>query len=231
MRNDNHSLADVGSLPLKERPREKMRVMGPDVLSDLELLAVLLGSGTRGIPVHRLAQRVLPKLDQLGPEDSPYEALTAIRGLGPAKIALLAAALEFGRRRISPRAYRIQVPEDAVPLLMHYADRCQEYFLCLSLNGAHEIITRRVVTIGTVNRTMVHPREVFADPLKERAAAVLVAHNHPSGNLQPSSEDRRITAQLMEAGETLGIKLLDHIIFTIGGYYSFIENGEMPPTE
>jgi DNA repair protein RadC len=107
------------------------------------------------------------------------------------------------------------------------ADRKQEHFLCISLNGAYEVIAVRTVSVGLVNKTQVHPREVFADPLTDRATAIIVAHNHPTGNLTPSKEDIAITRQLKSAGEILGIKLLDHIIFSHKGYYSFMENNEL----
>jgi DNA repair protein RadC len=112
-----------------------------------------------------------------------------------------------------------------LPLIRHYADRRQEHFLCVSLNGANEIIATRVVSVGLVNKTQVHPREVFADPITDRASAVIVAHNHPSGSLEPSKEDIDITGQLRSAGEILGIRLLDHVIFNSKGYYSFLEKG------
>ncbi len=126
-----------------------------------------------------------------------------------------------------PSATRITVPSDILPVVRHYADRKQEHFLCLSLNGAHEVQSVRVVSIGLVNRTIVHPREVFADPLTDRAAAVVVAHNHPSGRVDPSMEDRDVTRRLKQAGDTLGIRLLDHLVFSTKGYYSFLEHGEL----
>lgn len=110
-------------------------------------------------------------------------------------------------------------------MIRHYGDRKQEHFICISLNGANEVIAHRVVSIGLVNKTQVHPREVFADPITDRAAAIIVAHNHPSGGIAPSSEGIAITEQLKGAGETLGVKLLDHIIFNQKDYYSFLENG------
>ncbi len=114
-----------------------------------------------------------------------------------------------------------------IPVIRHYANRRQETFLSVSLNGAHEVIKIRVVSIGLVNRTLVHPREVFADPLADRAAAVICAHNHPSGNTDPSPDDREVTDILKKAGKILGIELLDHIIFSEAGFYSFLEKGEI----
>jgi DNA repair protein RadC len=118
-------------------------------------------------------------------------------------------------------------PTDVLPLVRHYADRKQEHFICISINGANEVITTRVVSVGLVNKTQVHPREVFADPITDRASAIIVAHNHPSGGLLPSQEDLEITKQLTSAGEVLGIKVLDHMIFNDKGYYSLLEKGEI----
>jgi DNA repair protein RadC len=155
------------------------------------------------------------------------EDLTKIRGSGMGKGALICAAFEFSRRRLCADRKRITCPSDILPLVSHYADRKQEYFLCASLTGAHEVQEIRVVTMGILNRALVHPREVFSDPIRDRAGAVLALHNHPSGNVEPSPEDREITIRLKNAGETLGIPLLDHIIFSARGYYSFMEKGEL----
>ncbi|MEA1911031.1 MAG: DNA repair protein RadC, partial [Spirochaetota bacterium] len=153
--------------------------------------------------------------------------LLSISGLGKAKSCLITAALELSRRILCPDKKKITAPADALPYISHYSDRKQEHFLCLSLNGAHEVIQARVVSMGLVNRTLVHPREIFSDPLKDRAAAVLIAHNHPSGNIEPSQEDIEITRRIKNAGAILGIELLDHIIFTDSAYYSFLEEGKI----
>ncbi|WP_234969098.1 RadC family protein [Alkalispirochaeta americana] len=207
-------------------PRERLLGEGAHVLSDQDLLAVVLGSGHQGCGVFALAQRVLGVLEESQFRATPQE-LMSVSGVGPAKATLLAAAVEFCRRVLAPRNYRIRHPSDAVPLLQHYADRRQEHFLAISLNGAHEVNAVRIVSVGLVNRTLVHPREVFADALQDRAAAIIVAHNHPSGNTDPSAEDRAVTRTLTEAGDILGIRLLDHIVFSSQGYYSFRENDEL----
>lgn len=141
------------------------------------------------------------------------------------KASLICAALEFARRRIRPEGTKIGGPEDVYPLVRHFADRKQEYFICLSLNGAHEVIATRVVTVGLLNSSPVHPREVFCEPIMDRAAAVIVAHNHPSGNLAPSEADSKVTRELRQAGKILGIKLLDHVIFGRSGFLSMREHG------
>lgn len=213
-------------IPRIERPREKMQKKGAEALSDLELVAILVGKGTKRHDVMSVAERILKTLDtchgKLGMEE-----LQKIEGVGPAKATLIAAALEFARRRIRPEGLKISFPADVLPLIQHYADRKQEHFICISVNGANEVITNRVVSVGLVNKTQVHPREVFAEPITDRASAIIVAHNHPAGGLTPSKEDIEITKQLKSAGETLGIKLLDHIIFNHKGYYSFLESGEI----
>ncbi len=216
----------ISDIPKSDRPREKLQQKGAESLSDLELLAVLLGSGTKKHDVMTLANNILKVIDQSG-GTADVNALQQIEGVGSAKAALITAALEFARRRIRPEGTKISSPAEVLPLISHFADRKQEHFICLSLNGANEVITSRVVSVGLVNKTQVHPREVFADPITDRASSIIVAHNHPAGTLTPSKEDIEITSQLKSAGETLGIRLLDHIIFNHKGYFSFQENGDI----
>src|SRR6056297_829721 len=214
-----------GAVEEHVRPRERLLQQGPDRLSDLDLTALIIGSGIKGNSVEKIAATLLQVLDQSSEPVIEVNAVRAIPGIGTAKAAQICAALEYGRRRLRPAENRIRFPQDVLPVIRHYADRQREHFLSISLNGAHEVISVRVVSIGSVNRTIVHPREVFSDPLQDRATAVLAAHNHPSGNVDPSDEDREITTRLRQAGETLGISLLDHIIFTQNSYYSFLEHG------
>jgi len=216
----------IRDIPKLDRPREKLQQKGAEGLSDLELMAILLGKGIKGHDVLTVADRILKALDGNKGQVN-LEELQKIEGVGLAKATLIAAALEFARRRIRPEGLKISFPADVLPLIQHYADRKQEHFICISINGANEVIASRVVSVGLVNRTQVHPREVFADPITDRASAIIVAHNHPVGTLTPSNEDSEITKQLKSAGETLGIRLLDHIIFNHKGHYSFLENGEL----
>jgi DNA repair protein RadC len=213
-------------LPEIDRPREKLQTKGAEALSDLELVAILLGSGTKGNDVMTVAGRILKALDSNN-EKIDVQELQKIEGVGLAKATVIVAALELARRRIRPEGLKITFPTDVLPIISHFADRKQEHFICVSVNGANEVIMARVVSVGLVNRTQVHPREVFADPITDRASGIIVAHNHPAGTLTPSKEDIEVTRRLKAAGETLGIKLLDHIIFNRKGYYSFLENGEI----
>ncbi len=216
----------MSEIEVSERPRERLSRYGAQGISDEELISVLIGSGGQGRGVQAIAKDVVNLLDTMdGRLDQ--ERLNQIKGLGPAKSAVLAAAVELGRRQLCLDRHRIRIPQDAIPALSHYADRQQELFICMTLNGAHELIHTHVVSVGLVNRTMVHPREVYICAIQDRAAAIVVAHNHPSGNCNPSLEDREVTARLVDAGRVVGITLLDHIIFTRKGYYSFLEQGEM----
>jgi DNA repair protein RadC len=216
----------VKDIPKDDRPREKLTKKGAEALSDLELMAILIGRGIEGHDVMAVAERVLTATDADRGKIN-IETLQKIEGVGPAKATLVAAALEFARRRIKPEGFKISFPADVLPLIRHYADRKQEHFLCVSLNGSNEVITVRVISVGLVNRTQVHPREVFADAITDRANAVIVAHNHPSGGVHPSKEDVEITSRLKGAGEILGIKLLDHVIFNQKEHYSFLERDKL----
>ena len=137
----------------------------------------------------------------------------------------LMTMLVAAERKVPTRT--IRMASDVVPIIARYAKRRQEYFIVITLNGAHDVMRVHVVTIGILNRTMVHPREVFVHAIRERAAAVIMAHNHPSGALEPSREDRDLTKRMTDAGELLGIQVLDHVIISKNGYYSFLEKGDL----
>ncbi len=216
----------VRDMPGADRPREKLLRKGPEALSDQELMAVLLGKGTPRMDVMELAAKVARVVDRKG-LDVRADDLREFDGVGNAKAALVLAALEFARRRIKPEGARIETPADLLPHVRHYADRKQEHLLCASINGANEILNIRVVSIGLVDRTPVHPREVFSDALIDRASGIIVAHNHPAGGLTPSAADVAATSQLKAAGLVLGIVLLDHIIFNRTAYFSFLESGRL----
>jgi DNA repair protein RadC len=216
------------ALAPEDRPRERLKSGGPRSLSDRELLSILLNVGVRGKNVSILAQELLDRLDQQ--KDLPtVEELCKLTGVGETKACTIVAMLEFGRRRWGASGARIRHPSDTYALIRHHADRRQEQFLGISLNGAHEVLAIRIVTIGLVNRTIVHPREVYADPLLDRASALIVAHNHPSGQLIPSLEDNEITLRIKAAGDILGIHFLDHLIFSDAAFYSYRQHGKIGP--
>ncbi len=216
----------IKELPRAERPREQLMARGASCLSDRELMTILVGQGTAKNDARSIARKLVKLVDAKGLGLAVGDLLK-VEGIGHAKASLLSAAFEFARRRIKPAGLKIQFPVDVLPLIRHYGDRKQEHFLCVSINAANEVISVRVVSIGLVDKSYVHPREVFAEAISERASAVVIAHNHPVGDLQPSENDRRITLRLQEAGNVLGINLLDHIIFNQKNYFSFLENDRL----
>ncbi len=214
----------IKDLPEFSRPREKLKERGAKSLSDAELIAAILGSGGKGLDVMSLASRVAKAISgKKG--DLSLEELTKIEGIGLAKASQILAGFELARRHIVVETVKITEAKDVLPLIGRITSKQQEYFICISLNGANEVIENRTVTVGLLDRSQVHPREVFADVITDRAASVIFAHNHPSGALEPSNSDLKIQEQLTEAGRILGIKVLDHIIISKKGYYSFQENG------
>jgi DNA repair protein RadC len=221
------SVSGPRSLPLSQRPRERLIKFGAETLSDRDLLSILLNTGVKGKNVSILAEELLDRLER-DKEIPPVAELIRLTGLGESKASAVAAMLEFGRRRWATTGIKILSPGDIFTTVRHYADRRQERFICLSLNGAHEILAVRVVTLGLVNRTIVHPREVFADPISDRSCAICVAHNHPSGELTPSPDDDEVTRTLWKAAKILGIRFLDHIIFSATAYFSYRQTDRMP---
>ena len=210
-----------------DRPREKIASRGPESLTDRELIAAIIGRGTTGRDVFEISGEIAD-LIRKDPEEIRIQTLSMIHGVGPGKASQIVAAFELARRYMrnseEPRI-KVQTPADILPLVSDLSARRQEHFLCITLNGAHEVITIRTITVGLLNHSLVHPREVFADAITDRAAAVICVHNHPSGTLEPSSQDLAITRQLSQAGDILGIRLLDHIIVARSGFVSLKERG------
>ena len=205
-----------------DRPREKLAKFGPAKLSDLELLMAVIGSGNAQAGVEQIARSVLKLIKTQG-ADIDYVTLREVTGLGEAKIAVLLANFELARRYLlNDERPAIDSPEKVVELLADIRDKKQEYFVCLTLDGANRLIAKRVISIGTLTATLVHPREVFADAIADRAASIIVAHNHPSGSLEASQADKDVTNRLAEAGKLLGITLNDHMIVTKSDYISII---------
>ena len=218
------AMKTIKDMPEHSRPREKLREKGAPALTDEELVAAILGRGMINIDVRTMARQVV-SLVREHREKLALEHLTAIPGVKLAKAAQILSAFELARRYLLKDMVKITVAKDILPLVADIAGKQQEYFVCISLNGANEVIEKRVVTIGLLDKSPVHPREVFADVIADRAAAVIFAHNHPSGELQPSEADLRMHDQLTEAGKILGLRVLDHVIVTRKGYYSFQEAG------
>lgn len=204
------------------RPREKMQARGVEALSDYELLMAMIGSGNKQSDVTKIARSVQKMLEEKGSQLTLNDLL-AVNGLGLAKATPIMASFELWRRQfeVSERPI-IDNPEKAVEQLGDIRDKKQEYFVCLTLDGANRLIAKRIITIGTLTASLVHPREVFAEAITDRAASIIVAHNHPSGNLQASDADKQVTTRLQESADLLGIKLNDHLIVTKTSYTSII---------
>jgi DNA repair protein RadC len=207
-----------------DRPREKLLRRGVEVLKDHELMAVILGSGIAGKDVLKLSREAVNAVKE-DIDSLSLDKLLTIEGLGKAKASQILAAIELGRRFLTAGSVRILGAGDVWDLLRGYAARKQEHFFALTLDGASRLIEERLITVGTLNQSLVHPREVFADAIADRAAGIIIAHNHPSGTLSPSRADMQITDRLKEVAKLVGIELLDHVILAKEGYYSFSDEG------
>lgn len=214
----------IKELPQHSRPREKLKEKGPAALTDEELVAAILGMGTAGVDVRTISKQVTALIREHQDKLS-LEHLLQVPGIGLAKAAQILSAFELARRHLLNDTVKISAAQDVLPLVADIAGKQQEYFICLSLNGANELIEKRVITIGLLDTSQVHPREVFADAIADRAAAVIFVHNHPSGHTQPSEVDRRTHEQLTEAATILGLRVLDHVIVAKKSYFSFQEAG------
>lgn len=209
----------IKSIPKFDRPREKMEQKGPRALSNLELLAVMLGSGIKGKDVFEVAREIL-KITQEDFNNLSLERLKNIEGVGLAKACQIMAGLEFAKRFLTNEGVKIKSAEDVLKITEELRDKRQEYFITLTLDGASNLIQKRTVFIGTLNFSIVHPREIFADAITDRAAGIIFVHNHPSGELKPSAQDIDITKRLVEVGKIVGIEVIDHVVISKNGYYS-----------
>ena len=214
----------IKNIPEFDRPREKMELKGAKALSNLELLAVLLGSGIKGKGVFEVAKDIL-NLTKDNFDSINIETLKNIEGVGLAKACQIMAAIEFAKRFLIKEGIKIKNTEDVVNLTRELKDKKQEYFLSLTLDGASNLIQKRTVFIGTLNQSIVHPREIFADAISDRAAGIIFVHNHPSADISPSKEDIAITRRLIETGKIVGIEVIDHIIVSRNGHFSFQAEG------
>jgi len=215
----------INELHHLDKPREKLQKNGLDCLKDYELMAVLIGTGVQGKDVIKLSKEIISLLDTHF-ETLNLEKLLQIHGLGSAKASQILSAIELSKRYLKQKkSTKISSSNDVYDELKPYYNKQQEYFLALYLDGANHLLDTKVISIGTLNQSLVHPREVFAYAVEKRCASIIVAHNHPSGILKPSSEDLSVTQRLKESGKILGIELLDHIIFTRDGFVSLNEEG------
>ncbi|MDE5412444.1 RadC family protein [Alkalihalobacterium chitinilyticum] len=220
----------IRDVPNHERPRERLLADGAKYLSNQELLAIILRTGSKDESVLQLAQRVLQKFDGLTMlKDATVEELKEIKGIGEAKAVEVCAVLELGRRITSLKLeerYVIRSPEDVSRYVMEdMRSLTQEHFVCLYLNTKNHVLHRETIFIGSLNASIVHPREVFKEALRRSAASFICLHNHPSGDPTPSREDIEVTKRLGECGKILGIELLDHVIIGDRTYISLKEKG------
>jgi len=208
-----------------EKPdlREVALKHGLEYSFDEDLIALILGSGSKSMPIQKMARRILETLNDSN-SDQIVNNLLELKGVGQSKALAIGAALELGKRRSNHLKAPIRNPGDIVRFVQNYAVSQKEHFLVVTLNGSHEIIEIHVVSIGTLNRSLIHPREVFEVAIKENAAAIILCHNHPSGNVEPSKEDIEATKVLLRASFIMGIEILDHVIVSMEKYFSFMEN-------
>ena len=214
----------IKELHKDDKPREKLVKKGVQSLKNDELLSVLIGSGIKGKDVRKLSREIVTMLDDSF-ADLSLEKLLKIHGLGVAKASQIIASLELAKRYTSQSNRKIISAQDVYDELKAFSTKQQEYFLVITLDGASHIINTRTVFIGTLNQSLVHPREVFADAIADRSAGIIIAHNHPSGTLSASRADIAVTQRLEEVSKLVGIELLDHVILAKDGFYSFADEG------
>ena len=224
----------IKDIPKFDRPREKLEKYGPGKLSDAELLAILLRTGTKNLNVLKLAihynltnprgaQKILQKFENEKFVNISIDELKTIHGLGPVKACEILACFELGRRMLKGKKTSILLtPKDVWERMEDIRGNKKEHFVVFYLDSKNQEIKREIISIGTLNESLVHPREVFENAIKNNAASIIVAHNHPSGNLEPSQSDIEITKKLIQAGKILDIKIVDHIIVTCSSFESFI---------
>jgi DNA repair protein RadC len=220
----------IKDYPVQERPRERLVAEGPESLANHELIAILLRTGTKRMSALQLSHHIIQQFEGLRYlKDATIGELTQISGIGTAKAVELLAAVEIGKRvsRLQfEERYAVRSPEDGAKYMMDDLRFLQqEHFVCLYLNTKNQILYKKTVFIGSLNTSIVHPREVFKEGFKRSAASIICFHNHPSGDPTPSKEDIEVTKRLVECGKLLGIDVLDHIIIGDKKYVSLKEKG------
>ncbi len=211
----------IKDIPKVDRPREKLEKYGPEKLSDPELLAILLRTGTKGVNVVELSKKILRKFPKEELTQASFQDLKNTFGLGKSKAAEIMACFELGRRKLKGKqSILILSPKDVWEACKDIRDHKKEHFVVFYLDTRNQEIQREIISVGILNANLIHPREVFEPAVRHTAAHIIVAHNHPSGNPEPSDDDIAITKRLQEAGKILGIEVLDHVIVTKMAYLS-----------
>ena len=216
----------IKDLPKDERPREKLIKKGASALKLEELLAILLRTGAKNKDVLKLAEDIVLKYNKNQLKNIGFEELRNIYGVGPTKAVQILAAIELGKRLFKPKDEKeiyIHSPKDVLKETNNIKENKKENFVVLYLDARNKLIAKETVSIGTINASLVHPREVFEPAIRELTVQIILVHNHPSGDSQPSEDDLILTKRLIEAGKILGIEVIDHIIITKDKYFSFKE--------
>ena len=218
----------IKDLPKSDRPREKLIVKGVENLKDSELLAILLRTGRAGKNVIEIASQILTKHSKKRLLQMTYEDLLKIKGVDSAKATTLLAAFELAKRALDVNDTNLPTigdVKDALAQLTDLRNLKKEHFVALYINARNKLIHKELISVGTLTTNLVHPREVFEPAMVRASTEIIVAHNHPSGDPEPSSADLEITKRLIEAGKILGIKILNHLIITKESYFSFKDKG------
>ncbi len=216
----------IKDLPKVERPRERLISKGPENLKDEELLAILLRTGREGKNVLDLAKQVLTKYSKKRLLKMRYEDLVKVKGINEAKACTILAAAELVRRALKIQDESLPIVssvKDVILQVSYLREKTREHLMAIYLNARNELLFRKHVFVGTLNANLVHPREIFSEALKQNAASVILIHNHPSGDPEPSEDDLEITKRLIEAGKIMGVDVLDHVIITKSKVFSFKE--------
>ena len=207
-----------------EKPLEKLLRYGAEKLSMVELLAVIFRTGIKNKGVLELAEEVSRIFDIKNLKSMSFEKLRSVKGIGKVKLGQVLALIEIAKRLNNSQEISIQSPEDVFRLMSNYLNSKKEHFVAFYLNTRLSLIKQELISIGILNASMVHPREVFEPAIRYLASSIIVAHNHPSGSLEPSNADIEVSLKLRESGKILGIELVDHIIVSKNGWYSFKDN-------
>jgi len=219
-------MAKIKDLPEADRPREKLIKKGSQNLKDEELLAILLRTGREGKNVLEVAKQILRKYSKKRLFKMKYEDLSKIKGIGPAKACIILASQELVKRALKIQDSGLPIVQsinDVILQVGYIREKTREHFVAIYLNARNELLFRKHIFIGTLNASLVHPREIFSEALRHNAASVILVHNHPSGDAEPSEDDLAITKRILEAGKIMGIDVLDHVIITKTKVFSFKE--------